>query len=165
MHYYDPIGDALRVPSAAEVACHAGDCTATVSVTYLDRDRIELELYLTSSRAPRKSALTIPCRWKRFGAALADRRHVDPTRSSVRPVVGPSALIRALLRAIGRADIDVDDDEQLLEALEGQRVIARVKVEPILTLVFGADSNRAMWPVGYRANYTLTIVRFLSLPR
>lgn len=154
------IGNALPDTAAATIVCYAGYCTATVSVSCVDRERIELELQLTSSRAPRESSLTIKCRWERFGAGLADGQHVDLSRSPVRPV-GRCALIRALLGAVGRADIDLHTDRQLLKALEGAVVTARVRVDPASRLVFGTDASQVMRPLYYRVEYTPVIVRFL----
>lgn len=150
-------------PNPATITYFSGNCTATISLEEVDAEQITFELFLKSSSAPRESSMAIRCSWKRRGTALCDDQCIDLTRSSKRPSAGPGALIRALLKAIGRSEIDLDDDRQLRGALDGAVLTARVLLQPSLVLVMGADIDGIIRPHGYRLQYTPLIVRLLRV--
>jgi hypothetical protein len=150
-------------PAAPVWPRYAGNCTATVSVTSLDVERIDLELRLTPRCSPRTGSLTIYCPWQRYGTALDDGQGVDLSRSLVSPPARRGALVRALLDALGRGDVDLEHDDALMAALHGAVVAVRVRLVRVNGLVIGVDQAGRLCVRGQREQYMPLIVRFLPL--
>ena len=79
------------------------------------------------------------------------------------PPAGPGALVRALLDALGRGDIDIDCDTSLRAALHDAVVTARVRLITVNVIVMGTDNDGVMRRRGHRVQYVPLIVRFLPV--
>jgi len=141
MTFNQDVADAPSDADAAAVLRFVGNCTTIISVKDLDAERIKLELRLTPRRLPRVGSMTFNCLWQRRGVALTDEQCVDLSRSSDPPVARPGTLTFALLDALGRTEIGIDDDEALYRVLDGSILTTRVRLVAGANLVVSVRST------------------------